>query len=237
MTNKFPKALLAVSIAIFYSCASVPPQTVLLSKQLGRDLETVQQSHINIIELHFNDIKNNINAFIDETYSPFIIHYVLEKEYTSYKSGKTSLFLSLEKAATEESQPKTEQAVNDMQDFLMAAKRQIEKKRKELMDPVLSQEKDLLNAVNSSYRNMANANNAITNYLQSVRNIKKSQSEVLNEVGLSGADKMLTENLSKLSNKINSLVMEGRKIDSNSEDAFDKIKNISDEMKNIIQKK
>jgi hypothetical protein len=67
-------------ICLLNSCVSVPKETVQLSRVIGTDLTVLQNSHTTMVELFYNEIINNINAFIEEVYAPFIINYVLKGE-------------------------------------------------------------------------------------------------------------------------------------------------------------
>ena len=230
------KNLCLIQIVIcFFSCASVPSGTARLSEKLGEDLTVVHKAHLALVELHFQDIKNNINSFIDETYAPFIINYVLKKEYSSYQSQQPSIFTSLNEATNSTEKSGTDKVVQDMQDFLNAAKKQIEQKRSSLIDPVNQQETEVRTAVNNAYMNMMTTNNAITNYLQSIQKLKASQSDALSKAGIAGADSLLTKNLSSLSSEINRLVQKGNQINVKSDGALSEIEKITSEIKTLIK--
>lgn len=236
-SNLLKQCFICFIVLSCLACASIPPGPILLSEKLGQDLQIVQQAHLNAIDIHFNDIKRNVNSFIDETYSPYIINYVLTKEYLSFQQNQPSLFTTMVHAATEKNKTNTDSVVNDMQAFLSAAKRQIESKRRSLAEPIEEQENIIKQAINTSYSNMVNANNSITVYLQSLQDLKKAQSQALNRIGLTGADTLITQNLSKLSSEINNLVDKGNEIDVKSADAFEKIEEVSSKIKILINKK
>ena len=86
MNNK----ILAVifSSLLLVSCASIPKETVTLSKTIGSDLQILHNSQRNMVQLYYNGIKHNINAFIDDVYAPFIIHHVLEIELNKHKKRR-----------------------------------------------------------------------------------------------------------------------------------------------------
>lgn len=80
------------------SCASIPKETVTLSKTIGSDLQILHDSHRNMVQLYYNGIKLNINTFIDDVYAPFIIHHVLEVELNKHKRGESSIYGIIENA-------------------------------------------------------------------------------------------------------------------------------------------
>lgn len=121
--------------------------------------------------------------------------------------------------------------------FLKTANTRIENKRNELLGPIQKQKDAILRNINTAYENTRRANSSVTNYLQSVLSLKKSQKEILSIVGLKGMDEPLNKTLLKASDVTKSLLVEGKKIDIESEDAFDKIKKISAKIKSITNKK
>jgi len=227
--------LFVLSILIS-SCVSIPKETVQLSQVLGSDIKVLHTSHRNAISIYYQKIKDNIDTFVKDVYSPFVINYVLKKELTSYKGGQESLFKALNDAAQNSDVRDTEKATKDMQDFLEAANRQIEKKKFELMNPIVSQETELLLKIDQSYQNALYANSTITAYLQSIRRVKETQQQALSMIGLKGLDSTITNKLLRLSDGINEAIQKGKEIDTKSDDALNKIKEITDKIKDLTKK-
>ena len=94
----------------------------------------------------------------------------------------------------------------------------------------------MLRNINTSYDNTRRANSSVTNYLQSVLSLKESQREILSIVGLKGMDEALNNTLLKVSDVTKSLLIEGKEIDIESDDALDKIKKIAAKIKSITNK-
>ena len=226
-------------VCLLNSCVSVPKETVQLSRVIGTDLTVLQNSHTTMVELFYTEIINNINAFIEEVYAPFIINYVLKGELKNYKNNiSPSIFGVISKAASDGAgKVETEEVLAKMSYFLKTANTRIENKRNELLGPIQKQKDAILRNINTAYENTRRANSSVTNYLQSVLSLKKSQKEILSIVGLKGMDEPLNKTLLKASDVTKSLLVEGKKIDIESEDAFDKIKKISAKIKSITNKK
>jgi hypothetical protein len=236
------KLRILVTIAIVCllgSCASVPKETVQLSTVIGTDLKVLQNSHTTMVGLFYNEIINNIHNFIEEVYSPFIINYVLKGELKKYNNNVSpSIFGVIKKAASDGvGKAETREVLVEMSDFLKAANAQIEKKRNELLEPIQKQKDSVIRNINNSYGNTVLANSSVTNYLQSILNLKESQNKVLSIVGLKGKAEELNSTLLKVSDFTKSLLTKGKEIDINSDDAFDKMKTITDEIKRITNKK
>jgi hypothetical protein len=226
-------------ICLLNSCVSVPKETVQLSRIIGTDLTVLQNSHTTMVELFYNEIINNINAFIEEVYAPFIINYVLKGELKNYKNNVSpSIFGVINKAASDGAgKAETGEVLVEMSNILKAANTRIEKKRNELLDPIQKQKDAMLRNINTSYENTRRANSSVTNYLQSVLSLKESQREILSIVGLKGMDEALNNTLLKVSEITKSLLIEGKEIDIESDDAFNKIKKIAAKIKSITYKK
>jgi vacuolar-type H+-ATPase subunit H len=233
---KFRIVFIIVTFYFFNSCISVPKQTVKLSSVIGTDLKVLENSHTTMVGLFYNEIINNINGFIEDVYAPFIINYVLKKELDSYHNSQPSIFEAIEDAATKGGKANTEKAYNDMSDFLKAARTQIEKKRNELLVPIQKQRDSIILNIKISYGNTILASSSVTSYLQSISSLKESQNEVLSVIGLKGKTEELTNTLLKMSDVAKSLLTKGKEIDIKSDDAYNKMKTLTDEIKSIIHK-
>ena len=233
---KFRIVFITVTFYIFNSCISVPKQTVQLSSVIGTDLKVLENSHTTMVGLFYTEIINNINGFIEDVYAPFIINYVLKKELDSYHNSQPSIFEAIEDASTKGGKANTEKAYNDTSDFLKAARTQIEKKRNELLVPIQKQRDSIILNIKISYGNTILASSSVTSYLQSISSLKESQNEVLSVIGLKGKTEELTNTLLKMSDVAKSLLTKGKEIDIKSDDAYNKMKTLTDEIKSIIHK-
>ncbi len=129
------KSRIVITLAIvclLNSCISVPKETVQLSRVIGTDLTVLQNSHTTMVELFYTEIINNINAFIEEVYAPFIINYVLKGELKNYKNNVSpSIFGVINKAASDGTgKSETAKVLIEMSDFLKAANANREKKKR-----------------------------------------------------------------------------------------------------------
>jgi hypothetical protein len=225
--------LLALLIS---GCVVIPKETVILSHTLGSDLKVLHNAHRNMVNIHFEKIKNEINSFVNDVYSPFVINYVLRSDLKNYKEGNPSLFGAIEIAGKKEGKEESENALNEMSDFLDAARRNIESKRNELISPIVTQQNQVLQAVNQSYEHAIYANSTITGYLESVQKVKTAQQEALSMLGLDGADTLMTNSLVRLSDQIDIALKKGKEIDIKSDDAFNQFESIIKKIKNLTNK-
>ena len=236
---KFRIVFITVTFYIFNSCISVPKETVQLSTVIGTNIKVLENSHTTMVGLFYTEIINNINDFIEEVYAPFIINYVLKKELDNYKKNiSPSIFETIYTAASDDiSKTAASKVLTDMSDFLNAAQRKIENKRNELLIPVKKQRDSIILNIKISYGNTMQANSSVTNYLQSISNLKESQQEVLSVIGLKGKAEELNKSLLKVSELTKTLLAKGKEIDLKSDEAFQKMKTLTNTMKSITNKK
>ena len=227
---------LAMTI-IFIGCVSIPKETVILSQTLGSDLQVLHTSHRNMVIIHFKNIEESITSFVDDVYAPFVISYVLKDEFQKYQDGGPSIYTTIEIAGKKEGKEESENALKEMYDFLSAARLQIESKKEELLSPVILQESQILNAVDQSYENALYANATLTAYLQSVKKVKTAQQEALSLVGLNGVDSLISNTLITLSDQVGAALKKGKDIDIHSEEAFNKLEAIMEEIKKLTDNK
>lgn len=224
-------------IFFFTSCVTIPKETATLSQTLGSDLQILHNAHRNIVDIHYKKIINDINSFVDDVYSPFIINYVLKSELKKYKEGNPSLYGTIEIAGQKEGKMESDNALKEMSDFLDAARKQIESKRNELISPIIEQESQVLSAVDQSYEHVIYANSSITLYLQSIRKVRSEQQQALSMMGLNGADTLITNSLVKLSDKVDMALRKGKEIDIKSDDAYNQLDGIIKRIKELTNKK
>jgi len=226
-----------VIVSFLSSCSSIPKETVELSKVLGNDIKILQNSHKTTVKLFYDKVIENINAFIDDIYSPFIIHYALKDQLQKYKKKEESIYGVIESAGINGEETETDNALNIMIEFLEDAYTQVEKKRIELLNPIINEKNKILTNINDSYENTIYANSTITGYLESIRKVKESQQETLSIIGLKGKDEELNNVLLQASKLTKLALAKGKEIDIKSDEAYLKIEEVSNQIKSITNKK
>lgn len=234
---KLKFSLPIIIVFILSSCASVPKETVELSRVLEKDLKILHHSHKSMVELYYNEIIDDINVFVDDVYAPFIIHYVLKAELQKHNKQEQSIYGIIEEAGNTGGKIEMTKALNIMTEFVDDANTQIEKKRKELVSPIIEQRTSILTKINDSYENVIYANSAITAYLESIRKVNESQQEAWSIIGLEGKGDELNKTLLQLSELTKRAVAKGKEIDIKSDEAFSEIEEISNQIKSITNKK
>tara|TARA_R110000787_G_scaffold88545_3_gene187895 strand:+ start:3140 stop:3883 length:744 start_codon:yes stop_codon:yes gene_type:complete len=220
------------------SCVSIPKETVTLSKVIGSDLNILQKSHINMTKLYYQRIKSNINNFIDDTYKPYIINFMLKNQLEEFKKGNASLLTSINDAAQKPDKKTADLALDDMSQFLEATNSQIEKKRNELLNPIEKQENEILKTINDSYSNTIYANATMTGYLESIRKVKDAQNEALSLItGVKNTDSIVRSKILQLSDIVNSAIDKGKGIEKGTDEAKIQIEDFLKKIKELTNKK
>jgi hypothetical protein len=233
MSNKI--SVIIFSSLLMVSCASIPKETITLSKTIGSDLQVLHDSHRNMVQLYYSGIQTDINTFIDDVYAPFVIHHVFESELNKYKEGESSLYGIIEQAGKTGGKGEAEEALNVVLEFQEAANKQINAKRNELLSPILYQEREILSTIDQSYQNTIYANATLTAYIVSIYKVKESQNEALSTVGLNDLDTIVTNRLVELSGFVDMALEKGEKIDIKSNEAQQQIEDIINKIKELTR--
>jgi hypothetical protein len=214
---------------------SIPPETITLSKAVGQDLQEFKRSHLSTINLYYSNLESKIDRFIDEVYGPFIIQFVLEREFESYENNKPSIISDLRQASrTGASQEDTDKALQAMVDFQRYATQQIAEKRTELIQPIREEQLKILKAINASYDHAIAANSTLTGYLASVKDVKEAQTESLALIGIDRAE--VDQSMLRVSDILDQVITKGKAIDTQAEDARNRINALIEEIKRITNR-
>ena len=222
---------------IVISCISIPKETVTLSKKMGESIKILQTAHLSTVDLLFKRMENDVNAFVDSVYAPYIIHFMLSAEIDKYNRKESSLYGVIEAAGKNQGGKETAQALSDMSDFTSAVTEQVNEMRSEMLEPILTERSTVVNSVNQSYENLVHANSTITGYLESIRKVKDAEKEALNMIGLSNADSVATKALLNVADKVSDALGKAKDIDIKSDQAEKQFEEISKKIKAILNKK
>lgn len=218
------------------ACVSIPKETISLSKALKADIEILHSSHKAIVELYYSNIKSDVNTFVDEVYVPFVIHYVLQSELDKYKTGESSLYQTIADITKLNTGSDDETVITEMMDFQEAAYNQITAKRRELLWPIEQQEKSLLKAIDESYQNALYANATLTAYLESIKSVRKSQQNALQQAGVSVLDTISVDTNNEIAEQLSQIIKKGEQIDVTSKEAYQKIEELTNELQKLTTK-
>ncbi|WP_321470984.1 hypothetical protein [Halarcobacter sp.] len=222
-------------ITLFSSCAQVPKQSVELSTTLGKDIANTHQAHIQLAKLFFKRMENDVNRFIDTTYTQYQIRAAMkrQKELADINSNK-SLILAIQHAFKDNASSKLQTKVlKGMEIFVQKIHEDIEKMRKEMLNPLKKQEEELISSINRAYQTMHYANSIVTGHLSSIIKVHDLQQEVLEKIGIEKDLRVeIGEKLSKSSLKIAELINKTEYAN----EKIDKAKQTAESIKETIKK-
>jgi hypothetical protein len=182
--------LLSSSLLIFLlfvlqlsGCASVPSEVVKLSYVMGEDLGEIHRSYVDLIELHFDDLRNRTRDFLIYRWQPtYLRNFIHDGDLTALASD-----------------PDPSQVLVGVQVWVEIAMEEIQAKHRELLDPLDQQEQELLLAVNDGFDRLITANSVITAHLNSIQEVKEVQGDALKAMRLPDLRDRINKGLVKAS--------------------------------------
>jgi hypothetical protein len=204
LTRVVGVGILIVCILSDSACVKVPAQAVVLSRTVGERLPDLQASHEAFVSAYFQLSRERVEDFLDQRWIPtFLGNFVaksdlmqkLENVEPFTEEQNTRLKAKLQQAGISPAdQEKIIQAVNNafgdpdrgklMLLFSEAALKQIQLKRKSLLNPIDEQERQSLSQLRTVYAQVQQAQDAVTAHLSSIRNVTDEQDQVLARLGL-----------------------------------------------------
>ena len=219
MWRGFP---IVVAMSLICACAQVPKEAVTLSDLVAKDLVAMRAAHTALVRQYFGSMRENVNAFVDYTYRPFIVEKTMEdldlvKEIQAAAAGRHKEGLD----ALDVMEIYVEEAINQIQSF-----------RAEMLAPINSQESRLLADLDRSYNAMINASATVTAHLRSVTKVHEAQQQALSHLGV---DPQLQERIAgqaaNLSGEVSDLLAKARAGQETLDALPDKLKAITEKFK------
>ncbi len=177
---------------------NVPTEVVTLSYTLGQDLDAIHVSYRNLINSYFDSLRMQAQNILDDHWNPAFIKDFIQR----------ANLVQLASTANDT------QSYNQIVAWANAAVKQIETKKKEVMDPIDQDETKLLNYVDQAFRQVNNANNTITAHLNSIRKVQTLQDNVLQTLGLKDINDKVNSALISASDKLNKTLQEIQRVDT-----------------------
>lgn len=200
-------------IIFIQSCAPITKNTIQLSKALGEDIRSVHVIHRNSIRQFYKKINDGCAEFIDLVYIPYLLNQHAKNQKVENKLYSEEHYkehsISLNKKASD--------------------------KREELLVLIRNQETEYLNSISQFYEQLILTNSLVTTQLEISRKPLASQKQVRSFKKSNFSEKRKLDILSKTSLKVNELIMSGKKIEINSEDAGEKIEEKINQIKKLIR--
>jgi hypothetical protein len=163
------RVLLAlVATLLVASCAKVPPEVVRLSSTLGEDIVATQTSYQLLITRHFTSLREQVNAFVDTRWRPVFLQKFIQDGNLVGRAKD----------------PNPVEVLTGVNNWAIVAVETIDARRKELLEPIDTDEKALRVAVDEAFNRMIRANTAVTAHLNSIRKVTEFQDQILQAAGV-----------------------------------------------------
>lgn len=227
-------------------CAKVPPQAVILSQVVGERLADLQASHESFVSMYFGLTRERIEDFLVQKWVPTFLGEFAQEAQLMEKLETIQVFTEDEQkllkaelqsaGISENLHGRVLQALNDalgdperghvILDFSEEALREIEDKRRSLLDPVSELERKTLEELRKVYAQLRGAQSTVTAHLRSIRRVQAEQDKVFERLGLLRQRDELIEKAIETNQTIMGILDKGKKAKETLKDLENTLKSI-----------
>lgn len=200
--------------ATFCSCATLPRETVEMSLMLDKQLDALQQSHLDMTELYCNEKEKRVITFLDEEWYPAYINNLFNEKYVKdawqevIDSQDVLERMSILKILTQVS----------MEDY--------NSQKSIMMGPIIESRTELRKIILAEYQKAKEMNLTVTNNIASVHDIQQVRNNFLSKaVDVDKIDREIQKSVNKIDSVFNK-----------TQDLIDKYKKNEDKINKIINK-
>lgn len=219
MKERASIAVLFISL-ILSGCFSAPKQTVELAEITDEQIAELQKSHTHFVQLYYDKLRDDINDFIDNKWTPTFLSKAVQNE--QFRQSLDGAY------ATSNADPESAELGNVLLGFSEAALKEINSRRTSLLESIDDQEQMVLDEINGAYGDLQRSQAAIKGYLASAVNLKAQQDMALKKLGVLDKNQKLTDAVLEKADKFSSLLKSG-------EDANQIMKQLTEEVNRKIQ--
>jgi len=217
-----------------FGCATVPKPTVELSEVIDRQISEMQKSHEAFVSLYYAKLREDVDRFILEKWTPAFLAQTLAGETEQSKRLLKELDISYKlihidpsavsviidgkqvsdpaaKAAIEQG---VVQAVKDQRSmfgetmlrYSRGAQRQITRQRGEMLAPIDEQERFVLGELRAGYADLQRASATIKGFLSSAVKVEEQRDQILGKVGLLEKQRKIVDLAMDMSDKTSAVL-------------------------------
>ena len=196
------KYLFLFPIVLMVACAQVPKESVELSVTVGRDMAEMRRAHVALVNLHYKQVLDGVNRFIDDVYLPYQVQHTL-----GFAPVKKELLSAINTASKADTSGKNQKdAMEKIEHFLVTIQHEVESYRQSKTEPVIKERDELVKSLNESYERIHYANSIVTGHLASVVKVHDTQNELLEKLKMGDFRKKITVGAEKNTEAINKLI-------------------------------
>ncbi len=207
-------------LVLFSSCASIPREAPLLSRELGVQIQELESSHLNLVKVYFDKERGQVKEFIDEQWLPVYAGNFFEDENinniweqvveSDNKSDRLEFIVR--------TSPVLQQEVNN--------------KYRELIEPLDRLETELSLAIQNKYANLKSINNTITSYLFSATEVEENRQRYLDLVGVT--DQKVNSAINDLEAFTSNLTTKATMVETGVEDFEERFQNYKNKIEELL---
>lgn len=157
---------------LFFSCASIPKEAPMLSQSLGVEIQQLESSHFQLIEVYFDLKRENARAYLQNVWLP---------RFAERFFSKPAIKEMWEVVSTTGSE-------EDRLRFLLVTAPQlqsdIDKQYQFMIGPLDQLEKQLKSSLNEKFNNARSINNTLTSFLVSAAEVDQNRQRYLEMAGI-----------------------------------------------------
>lgn len=170
-----------LATALLFGCASVPPESVDLSRRIGVEISKSQAAHLSTLDAFYKRLNEDNDKWISDVYVPKITgNAISDLTSACKKAGDTS--------------PNCNQLNNN--DIKRVISRTVEF-RDEIQRALSTNRDESARLINEHYADLQSANATITALLVSVVDVKKATKESVESIGKAAGIKIDTDKIEK----------------------------------------
>lgn len=171
----------SLAVALQIGCASVPPESVDLSRRIGVEITKSQAAHLSTLDAFYKRVNEDNDKWVTDVYVPKITGNAI-----------SDLTVACKKAG--DNSPNCSQLNNN--DIKRIIARTVEF-RDEMQRALATNRSESARLINEHYADLNSANSAITALLSSVVDLKKATKESVEVIGKATGIKIDTDGIEK----------------------------------------
>lgn len=214
MKTKIQLYLAIAGTLVLSGCASIPPEAPALSTELGDRISAIEDSHVTLIHLFFDQKRTEIDRFIETEWVP---------EFAEN-------FFKNEKIAAAWNTLVEEDNKEDRLKFITtlgpSIQEKINAKRLELITPIDALERRIETKIREEYNLARSINNSITSFLLSASKVAENRNRYLEMIGIE--DEKVGKVIDQIDVAVSDLLTKSKNLGEKSEAAEEYINKLRD---------
>lgn len=218
MPKKTIKCLILILLSFtVISCSNIPQEVPQLSVELGKNLKLIEQSHLNLLRKYFNLRRELVDDFLYNEWMP---------KYAENFFSNPQIERVWNEVVRSNSKEKRMEFILTLAPQLQ---KEINAKRKSLIDPLDDLEELLEDKIRASYNDANATNNSITSFLVSAYKVDENRKNFFEKLGVEETEINTTINeLDEITDKLSKSSIE---YDKKSDEYLEQINKLKKEMK------